>query len=921
MQKTVQGLLKSLLYSTVLSLSRSEVHNKLEAIAEVCASRSHVHANSAWSRSELREILARLTSVPGVKTFFLVDALDECEPQDDLEDLASEILWISKLPNVKVCVSHRPWEIFTRKFELSPKLYLDRLTLRDMESYVRGRLTSMEKNIGRHSDFQDQTLPTKKLIHDLTSAAEGVFLWTELITKAICSEMRKGKRGEQLVQVLADFPTDLDDYFHKLVFDRIGRTSRNIKDTAAALKLAVMINASEQSLEHFEGYSRFGNVENTPFAKSFVNFWLLSTDHLGPGFSWQDYEEIVQPSTELMLSHTASFLEETCKDLLVLNSSTKKVEFLHRSVFDFLTDKKTHSALEDDVPGHFSGTGFINDLARLRCICIIREVYTAYYMIVRPLVHILCVYLNWIHLDSWAPWLLTCESLTISQLRQYCEVPHPSISIHSGIPGLCMKAGLSRIVLEICRLMPYKAIMREHGYTDALGNILQATTNIEVRSPNPVLVRHVLELGCDPNAHIGSWPHSYSDRFPFGSEEYPYDLQGWDEAAHYTYVFECCSRTTWQAWLGEAYLQIHGGVNNPSDKRKQWFGMLINLLLRYGADPQCTICITDHQYTRVDTRVRDRGQHRPNDCKHITFEKLLGHIVATDSAVQLQNLRRACCDARTSHALRRNQQRRAMRSLLISEQLTLKDFPTSWSTEELRFLECLTFSPDFEFINCNGCSRECPVALATWCIECQGLSFLCLDCILLGPSEVPILTHRCSNSTELPVPQNGNHTSVVFLWEYGDPCDKSPRADRDPNTEKHVRDLRARYSRSQAITVLKEWYFKNPIELDLSYEGALRGIATLPPSLGSHPTSKDDAAAEPSADSSAKDVADSQESALRMPKTLVKTAWPSMSLSQPAEISRSVWQAMIKRSFMSRSRDPSSMSVESSTDRISDHLD
>jgi hypothetical protein len=290
MQKTIEGLLRSLLHSALLSFSRSDIPNKLETIKDICSLRSQIDVHSAWSRSALREMFIRLTSVAGVKFFFLVDALDECEPQDDLGDLVHEILRISNLPNVKICVSHRPWEIFTRNFEHAPTLRLDRLTLRDMETYVRGRLTSVEADVGRHSDFHDQTQPSEDLICDLANAAEGVFLWTELVTKATSSEMRKGKRIEQLFQVMADFPTDLDKYFHELVFGRIGKSNRNIKDTAAALKLAVKINTSEQN-------SGVHREEKSPFARSFMNFWLLSEDRLKPGFSWQEYECIVQPGT------------------------------------------------------------------------------------------------------------------------------------------------------------------------------------------------------------------------------------------------------------------------------------------------------------------------------------------------------------------------------------------------------------------------------------------------------------------------------------------------------------------------------------------------------------------------------------------------------------------------------------------------
>jgi hypothetical protein len=126
-------------------------------------------------------MLIRLSSVSRVKSFFLVDALDECEPQDRLSDLANEILWMSQLPNVKLCVSCRPWDIFTRKFESSVSLRLDQLTRRDMEIYIGGRLTVAEEGRGWSSDFGNETHAAKQLVQSVARSAEGVFLWAELI--------------------------------------------------------------------------------------------------------------------------------------------------------------------------------------------------------------------------------------------------------------------------------------------------------------------------------------------------------------------------------------------------------------------------------------------------------------------------------------------------------------------------------------------------------------------------------------------------------------------------------------------------------------------------------------------------------------------------------------------------------------------
>ena len=212
MQKSVEGLLRGILRSVLLGLSKSI--GNTDAIKHICSSRwQSPTANGMWSRQELKQMLTRLSSESGVKSFFLIDALDECEPQDRLNDLANEIAWLSQLKNVKICVSCRPWDVFTRKFETSISLRLDQLTRRDMETYIGARLTSTEEEKGWNTEFCNETRAAKQLIQNIARSAEGVFLWTELVVTAMCSEIRKGSNVERLSQIISDFPSDLDEYF------------------------------------------------------------------------------------------------------------------------------------------------------------------------------------------------------------------------------------------------------------------------------------------------------------------------------------------------------------------------------------------------------------------------------------------------------------------------------------------------------------------------------------------------------------------------------------------------------------------------------------------------------------------------------------------------------------------------------------
>lgn len=464
-QKSIEGLLRSILHSILLGLSQCAESEAIGAIKHICATRwQSATANGVWSRTELKQTLSRLSSVSAVKSFLLIDALDECEPQDRLNDLATEILWMSQLPNVKVCVSCRPWDVFTRKFEHSISLRLDQLTRRDMEIYITFRLTSAEKERSWESDFRNETHAAKQLIQSVAGSAEGVFLWTELVVTAMCIEVRKGRKVEQLRQIISDFPTDLDKYFHRLIFNRNGRSRQNFEDTAAALKLAsVVINNPQQG--------EAASLESHPFEDSYMNFWLLRDGHLKPEFSWADSEQIVHSSVPRMLDQTANYLEEICKDLLVLNRTTKSVGYLHRTVFDFLFDKKVHDPLEQNAPSHFSSKDFVFDLARLRCLCLLRTESDNCNSLGLALGDILYKHQHLIHLDEHANWLSKVESVTITQMRDNScrSYWRPPLNPKYSRPSYCMKAGLSRTLLEFYRHLPALALQTDCNGIDLLG--------------------------------------------------------------------------------------------------------------------------------------------------------------------------------------------------------------------------------------------------------------------------------------------------------------------------------------------------------------------------------------------------------------------------------------------------------------------
>ncbi|KAL1587052.1 hypothetical protein WHR41_04206 [Cladosporium halotolerans] len=103
-QKSREGLLRHLLHSALLSLPPCADGEDLELAKRICGTRRlSSNFQRAWTYDELFEMLSRLTALPDAKFFFLIDALDECEPQDRLGELADEVIRISQLPDVKLC--------------------------------------------------------------------------------------------------------------------------------------------------------------------------------------------------------------------------------------------------------------------------------------------------------------------------------------------------------------------------------------------------------------------------------------------------------------------------------------------------------------------------------------------------------------------------------------------------------------------------------------------------------------------------------------------------------------------------------------------------------------------------------------------------------------------------------------------------
>ncbi|KAI9687017.1 MAG: hypothetical protein M1822_002427 [Bathelium mastoideum] len=131
---------------------------------------------------------------------------------------ANDLFWITgkpgSVPNVKICVSSRPYIHFEDAFKTFPSLRVEDQNYTDIKLYA-------EKKLNVNQGFVDQRRynpeEAANLIKTITSKASGVFLWVFLVTESLLEGLTEGERLFELQERLDSLPTDLEDLFWKIL--------------------------------------------------------------------------------------------------------------------------------------------------------------------------------------------------------------------------------------------------------------------------------------------------------------------------------------------------------------------------------------------------------------------------------------------------------------------------------------------------------------------------------------------------------------------------------------------------------------------------------------------------------------------------------------------------------------------------------
>ncbi|KAL9608606.1 MAG: hypothetical protein Q9167_006580 [Letrouitia subvulpina] len=329
LQKSLEGLLRTLLRDLL-----TQIPSLADSISQWRWQSYELGATNlpAWTQTELLSAFNAAMSESRKYAYvcLFIDGLDEFEGDDRARlEIINLLKQASDFPNVKVCVSSRPWRIFEDAFDTRPSLKLEDLTSRDIEIYVQDMLISDEKFQNLHRKDPSGCLA---IAQEVVARAQGVFLWVNLVVRELLTGLRNEDRLIDLQRRLHETPPDLEDYFAHM----LGTLDKFYLEQANQLcQVALQGNPSSTLLTYY-----FIHEEDPDYAMKLPIRVLEGEELLGK------------------LDFMERRLNTLCKGLLEVQKlpgvairSSRRVEFLHRTVRDFLrTDALTKMLIASREP-------------------------------------------------------------------------------------------------------------------------------------------------------------------------------------------------------------------------------------------------------------------------------------------------------------------------------------------------------------------------------------------------------------------------------------------------------------------------------------------------------------------------------------------------------------------------------------------
>ena len=311
MQKTQTGLLRSLLYEIL-----RQCPNLTPLVHTPDLDNQNLDENDIWTLSDLFQAMQTLRSPQSLasKFCFFIDGIDEYE--GDHNEIVKALGVLTSSPNIKMCVSSRPWNLFEDAYghDQDRKLYLQDLTRRDIESFT---ANTIKGNAVFPSLSDLEKAQCQELIQEIVKKSCGVFLWVFLVVRSLNDGLTNGDSLSTLQTRLHQLPSDLETFFYHIL-----NQVEEIYRPSMARSFQEALQASEPM--PLLAYS-FLDEEDPDFA---ITLRL---------------REVQKPDMRIRNQRMSRRINGRSKGLLEIHRGWQwpefwgdKVEFFHRTVRDFL---------------------------------------------------------------------------------------------------------------------------------------------------------------------------------------------------------------------------------------------------------------------------------------------------------------------------------------------------------------------------------------------------------------------------------------------------------------------------------------------------------------------------------------------------------------------------------------------------------
>lgn len=280
-----------------------------------------------WINAELKLWFTYLVTHSKYNYCILIDGLDEAETNREvLLDTLRYLAFSSK--NVKICCSSRPDAPFRYTLQNHSSLRLQDFNYKDTEIYCSRRLANTQ---------------AEQYISEITSRAEGVFLWAYLVAEDLRAAASHGDDERELKQRLQECPDEMNDLFGLLLQQQDKFYTKHPKPYLCLLNIATMAREAPSLLELLiasQEQARLAsdlNNLNAEFLASLDSAAMELEENLVARCA--GLVEVVATTSSRQLRFPKAFPFEA-----IVKSHGREARFIHRSARDFLLDSERGGA-------------------------------------------------------------------------------------------------------------------------------------------------------------------------------------------------------------------------------------------------------------------------------------------------------------------------------------------------------------------------------------------------------------------------------------------------------------------------------------------------------------------------------------------------------------------------------------------------